>query len=352
MRAARLVGYEKPFEIDTIPDPTILEPTDVIVKVGAAGFCRTDIHLYLGEFAGFHKSLGVDALPWVCGHENAGWVVEVGPAVRHISIGDTVLLHPQGTCGYCHACRAGDDMHCSAPIFPGLSAQGGFAEYVRTNARAVVPIPPELSPLQVVPLADGGLTAYRAVKRALPLAHPGTTTVVIGAGGLGHIGIQALRALSQTEIVVVDRSERALEHALGWGADKAVLSRADHSHVAEIRDHTHGAGADVVLDYVGEGGAELEAVDMLGPNGVDIIAGYGGTLVAEIQPKILTPEASFVGTIVGTYNELVELVHLVRRGAVRPEWTTFPLEGVNDAMAALESGRITGRGVLVPGEAP
>lgn len=350
MRAARLVEYNRPFEIDQIPDPAIVEPTDVIVKVGAAGFCRTDIHLWLGQFAAFHEHAGVEALPFVCGHENAGWVVEVGPAVRHIAVGDAVLLHPQGSCGYCHACRAGDDMHCVAPIFPGLSAQGGFAEYVRSNARAVVPIPPDLTPLQVVPLADGGLTAYRAVKRALPLAYPGTTTVVIGAGGLGHIGIQALRALSQTEIVVVDRSERALEHARTWGADKTVLSRADHSHVAEIRDLTNGAGANVVIDYVGEGGAELEAIDMLGPNGVDIIAGYGGTLVADIQAKMLTPEASFVGTTVGTYNELVELVHLTRRGAVKPEWTTFPLEGVNDAMAALEEGKITGRAVLVPNE--
>ena len=352
MRAARLVDYHRPFEMDVIPDPVILDPTDVIVKVGAAGFCRTDIHLWLGQFAAFHEQAGIEALPFVCGHENAGWVVEVGSAVQHIAVGDAVLLHPQGTCGYCHACRAGDDMHCSAPIFPGLSAQGGFAEYVRSNARAVVPIPAGLGPLDVVALADGGLTAYRAVKRALPLAYPGTTTVIIGAGGLGHIGIQALRALSQTEIIVVDRSERALENARSWGADKTVLSRADHSHVAEIRDHTNGTGAHVVIDYVGEGGAEIEAIDMLGPNGVDIIAGYGGTLVADIQAKLLTPEASFVGTIVGTYNELVELVHLTRRGAVKPEWTTFPLEGVNDAMAALEAGTITGRGVLVPGDAP
>ena len=348
MRAAVLVQYRQAFEVQEVEDPAILSPTDVIVEVEAAGFCRTDIHLWLGQFAGFHEQAGIEPLPFVCGHENAGRIVEVGSGVTHIAVGDSVLLHPQGTCGYCHACRAGDDMHCTSPIFPGLSAQGGFAQYVRSNARAVVPIPPELSPLQVVPLADGGLTAYRAVKRALPLAYPGSYTVVIGAGGLGHIGIQALRALSQTEIIVVDRNERVLENARGWGADRTVVARPDGTHVAEVRDLTGGKGANVVIDYVGEGGAELQAVDMLGPNGVDIIAGYGGTLVAEIQSKILTPEASFVGTIVGTYNELVELVALTRRGAVKPEWRTFPLEGVNDAMSALESGGIVGRGVLLP----
>ena len=348
MRAAVLTQYEKPFEVQEVADPAPVSPTDVVVEVEAAGFCRTDIHLWLGQFAAFHERAGIAPLPFVCGHENAGRIVALGAGVTHLAVGDPVLLHPQGTCGYCHACRAGDDMHCTSPVFPGLSAQGGFAQYVRSNARAVVPLPPELSPLQAVALADGGLTAYRAVKRALPRAYPGTSTVVIGAGGLGHIGIQALRALSQTEIIVVDRNERALEHARGWGADRTVVARPDGSHVAEVRELTGGKGADVVLDYVGEGGAELEAVDMLGPNGVDIIAGYGGTLVAEIQPKILTPEASFVGTTVGTYNELVELVALTRRGAVAPQWQTFPLEGVNDAMAALERGDIVGRGVLLP----
>ena len=349
MRAAVLVEYQQPFEVQEVPDPGLLGPTDVIVEVEAAGFCRTDVHLWHGRFAAFHEQAGISGLPFVCGHENAGRLVEVGAGVTHLTVGDAVLLHPQGTCGYCLACRAGDDMHCTSPVFPGLSAQGGFAQYVRSNARAVVPVPPELSPLQVVPLADGGLTAYRAVKRALPLAYPGSSTVVIGAGGLGHIGIQALRALSETEIIVVDRNERALAGARGWGADQTVLARPDGSHVAQVRDLTGGKGAHVVLDFVGEGGAELEAVDMLGPNGVDIIAGYGGTLIAEIQPKILTPEASCVGTIVGTYTELVELVALTRRGAVEPEWRTFPLSGVNDAMAALEAGEIVGRGVLLPG---
>lgn len=306
MRAAVLAQYNQPFEVQEVDDPALMGPNDVIVEVEAAGFCRTDIHLWMGQFADFHTRADITPLLFVCGHENAGRLVEVGIGVTHLRVGNSVLLHPQGTCGYCHACRAGDDMHCSSSIFPGLSTPGGFAQYVRSNARAVVPIPPELTPLQVVPLADGGLTAYRAVKRALPLAYPGSWTVVIGAGGLGHIGIQALRALSQAEIIVVDRNERALENAVSWGADHTVLSRPGGSHVAEVRELTQ--GAHVVIDYVGEGGAELEAVDMLGPNGVDIIAGYGGTLVAEIQPKILVPEASFLGTIVGTYNELVELV--------------------------------------------
>lgn len=350
MRAALLTGYHQDFEMGEVADPVITATDDVVVEVGAAGFCRTDVHLWSGHFQAVHEAAGV-SLPFVCGHESAGWIAEVGAGVRHLRVGDPVLLHPLATCGWCGPCRAGDDMHCTDQVFPGVAAQGGFAQYVKTGARAVVPIPEGLSPVDVAPLGDAGLTAYRAVKKALPLAVPGTTTVVLGAGGLGHIAIQALRALSQTEIVVVDRNPRALEHAKGWGADHAVLSQADRSHVQEVRDLTGGAGAQVVLDFVGEGGAEHDAVELLGKHGLDVIVGYGGRLEADILSQVLTPEASFVGSTVGTYTELVELVALVRRGAVRLTTTTFPLDQINVALRQLEAGELTGRGILLPGGA-
>lgn len=347
MRAAQLVAYGKDFEVGQVADPVLLSPDDVIVKVGAAGFCRTDVHLWLGQLDAMHRAAGI-GLPFVCGHESAGWVAEVGSAVQHIEVGDPVLLHPLATCGYCLACRAGDDAHCTGSVFPGIAAPGGFAEYVRSNARAVVRIPEGLTPVDVAPLADAGLTAYRAVKKALPLTVPGTSTVVLGAGGLGHIGIQVLRALSQTDIIVVDRNPQALEHARSLGADHVVLAREDRSHVAEARELAGGVGANVVLDFVGEGGAETDAVELLAPNGVDVIVGYGGRLEADILAQVLTPEVSFVGSLVGTYIELVELVALARRGAVTLTTTTFPLEGINDALHALEAGTLRGRGVLDP----
>ncbi len=349
MRAALLTQYREDFSIGEVPDPEITSPNDVIIRVGAAGFCRTDIHIWDGQFDAMQKGAGI-GLPFVCGHETAGWVAEVGNGVSHIAVGDAVLLHPLATCGYCKACRAGDDMHCAAGVFPGLFAPGGFAEHVKTNARAVVPLKGDLTPVDVAPLGDAGLTAYRAVRKALPLAVPGTRTVVLGAGGLGHIGIQALRALSQTEIIVVDRNPAALEHARGWGADHTVVAKDDRSHVQEVRDLTDGAGAEVVIDYVGEGGAQRDGVEMLGANGVDFLVGYGGKLEFEILTEALFPETSFVGNIVGNYNELVELVALAARGAVRLTTTTFPLDGVNEALHALDEGRMIGRGVLVPNE--
>jgi NAD+-dependent secondary alcohol dehydrogenase Adh1 len=347
MRAALLSEYREDFVVETVPDPEITSPDDVIVRVGAAGFCRTDIHMWDGQFDAMQKGAGVD-LPFICGHENAGWVAEVGAGVRHLSVGEPVLLHPMATCGYCHFCRAGEDMHCTNSFFPGVLAPGGFAEFVRTNARAVVPLPEGLTPVDVAPLGDAGITAYHAVKKAIPHAVPGSRTVVLGAGGLGHIGIQALRAMSATEIIVVDRNAAALEHAREWGADHTVQAREDRSHLDEVRDLTDGLGAEVVIDYVGEGGAERDAVELLAAKGVDFLVGYGGTLQVKILEEGLFPETSFVSCIVGPYNELVELVRLAARGHVRLTSTTFPLEGINDALHALDEGRMVGRGVLVP----
>lgn len=182
----------------------------------------------------------------------------------------------------------------------------------------------------------------------LPHALPGThVVVVIGAGGVGHIGIQALRALSQAEITVVDRSPTARQHALTWGAEHVVAVVDDGSHVDEVREITAG-GAQAVLDFVGEGGIENHAVHMLGRHGVNVVVGYGGRIDVDVLADVVTPEITIAGSLVGTYNELVELVALTRRGAVSCSTVTFELDAINDAMAALEAGQIVGRGVLIP----
>jgi NAD+-dependent secondary alcohol dehydrogenase Adh1 len=164
VKAALLTRFKQDWEIGEIADPQIEDPSNVIVRVGAAGFCQTDIHLWAREFAAAWKAMGTD-LPFVCGHENAGWIEAVGAGVKHLEIGQPVLLHGVVTCGYCHACRAGDDVHCSAGSLPGTFAPGGFAEFIRTNARACIPLPGGVTPVDVGPLACSGITAYHARSR-------------------------------------------------------------------------------------------------------------------------------------------------------------------------------------------
>ena len=313
----------------------------MIVKIGGAGLCRTDLHLVEGQWA---EKTGTP-LPFTLGHENAGWVHEVGSAVEHLSPGDTVILHPQATCGLCRACRAGDDMHCLNSFFPGLNTDGGMADFLRTGQRAVVKIDPKLQPEDVAALADAGLTAYHAVRKAVPLLYPGTKVVLIGAGGLGHIGIQALKALTPAEIIVVDRSEAALELAKSIGADYGVL--ADGGQVEKVLELTDGNGAEVVIDFVGEQGAERAGVGMLRRAGSYFVIGYGGAInVPTID--IISTEINFVGNLVGTFNDLDELMTLAAQGKVKLHTQTYPLDAVNDAMDDLDAGRLRGRGILVP----
>ena len=342
MKAVRLHAYDQWPSVDDVPEPEITGPFDVVVRIGGAGVCRTDLHIWEGQWA---EKSGVD-LPYTIGHENAGWVEQVGSAVTNVAPGDAVILHPLITCGLCRACRAGNDMHCEMGAFPGIDTDGGWAEYLRTSARACVKLPDGVEPADVAAHADAGLTAYHAVKKALPALLPGTTTVIIGAGGLGHIGIQSLRVLSATRIVVVDRSPEALKLAAEIGADETVV--ADGNHVGTVLEMTDGNGAEAVIDFVGEGGALSEGFAMTRRYGNHYVVGYGGTLDAPAIDLIST-ERSFVGNLVGTYNDLVELMTLAGQGKVTLHTATYPLDGAVDALQDLNEGRIRGRAILVPG---
>jgi NAD+-dependent secondary alcohol dehydrogenase Adh1 len=341
MRAVRLHAYHQQPVIEDVPEPTVTGPLDVVVKIGGAGVCRTDLHIIEGQWdAAMHPPL-----PYTIGHENAGWVHEVGAGVTNVSVGDTVILHPTPTCGLCRACRAGQDMHCSQSRFPGLDSDGGMAEYLLTSARACVKLDPSTRPQDVAALADAGITAYHAVRKAVPLLYPGTTCVVIGAGGLGHIAIQCLAAMTATRVVVVDRNPDALKLAEALGADHTVV--ADGTQVTAVQDLTDGAGADVVLDFVAEQGAENEGFAMTGRHGSYFVIGYGGTLSIPTLDVVAT-ERNIIGNIVGTYNELAELMVLAEAGKVTLHTKAYPLDAAPEALHDLDAGQVRGRAILVP----
>jgi NAD+-dependent secondary alcohol dehydrogenase Adh1 len=341
MKAVRLYEYDKRPVVEDVPEPELGGPHDVLVEVGGAGLCRTDLHIVEGQWA--EKSQVV--LPYTIGHENAGWVRAVGSAVSTLAPGDPVILHPLVTCGLCRACRAGDDVHCADSRFPGIDSDGGMAELLLTTARSVIKLDPSLRPVDVAALADAGLTAYHAVRKAVPLLYPGTRVVVVGAGGLGHIGVQCLAAMTPAEVIVVDRSPAALDLARGFGATHTVP--ADGTHVDAVLDLTGGEGAHIVFDFVGEKGTEAEGVSMLRRAGSYFVIGYGGH-VAIPTIDIISTEINVIGNLVGSYNDLAELMTLAAQGKVRLHTTTYPLDAVVEAMDDLDNGRLQGRGILVP----
>jgi NAD+-dependent secondary alcohol dehydrogenase Adh1 len=343
MKAARLHSYEEDhLHVDDVPEPGITEPHDVIVRIGGAGLCRTDLHIIEGIWRGILDP----QLPYTLGHENAGWVEEIGDSVTTVAPGDAVVVHPLITCGVCTGCRRGEDMYCVNNQFPGLSTDGGFAQYLKTSERSCIKLEGGLEPKDVAPYADAGITAYRAAKKAAQILTPGTRCVVIGAGGLGHIGLQSLKALTPAEVIVVDRSEEALKLSSRLGADHTV--QAGDEVVEDVRALADGQGVDAVIDFVGEHGTTAQGPAMLAQGGTYYVVGYGGRVdLAAID--VIFNEISVVGNLVGNYTELSELMTLAAQGQVELTTRVYGLDQINEAIDDLDAGRIQGRGVLVPG---
>ncbi|MFL5684421.1 MAG: NAD(P)-dependent alcohol dehydrogenase [Chloroflexota bacterium] len=340
MKAVRLHAFGGLPVVDEVPEPTVSGPLDVIVRVAGAGLCRTDLHVLDGVFADLCLPP-----PFVMGHETAGWVHEVGQGVEGLAVGDPVIIHPYLTCGLCPPCRRGDDQLCERFRFSGAMIDGGFADFVATSARSLVKLSATAAPADVAGLADGGLAAYRSVKGSLTWLSPGSVAVIIGAGGLGHIAVQLVRAMSTARVIAVDRSPTALQLAGELGADLQV--HADGGHVQAVRDATDGRGADVVFDFVGDGGTPVEGLAMLARGGRYVVVGYGGRLEVPTY-DLVGNEITIAGSLVGSHTDLVELASLSDSGRVAVITQRYELRAIREAMEDLRAGRIRGRAVLLP----
>ncbi len=340
MRAALLREYHSELELVDRPVPAISRPDEVLVKVGGAGVCATDLH----AIEGLMEPAGV-SLPRVLGHENAGWVDAVGELVTTVSPGDPVILYPPYSCGLCVPCRRGEDMHCVNHEFTGLSLDGGFAEHVLVRERSVIKLPAGLEPAEVAPHADAGLTAYHAVRRVAHLMRPGTTAVVMGIGGVGHIAVQLARELGSSRVIAIDTEEERLALARRLGAEEALPAGAGAPDA--VRELSGGRGADVVLDFVGTDETHASSLEMLGRAGSYAVIGYGGNLPLTSM-ALVVDEKSVVGNLVGSWTDLYELIQLHAAGRVTLRVQTHPLEAINDVLGMLRDGAILGRAVLVP----
>lgn len=340
MKAVRVHEYNKAPSLDEVPQPDLTSHSDVIVRVGGSGVCRTDLHVIEGWFV---DHMPVEA-PFTLGHETAGWIEAVGKDVTKVRVGDAVILHPQRSCGICAGCRAGEDMYCTNATFPGLTADGGYAEYLLSTERSMVPLAEGTSPVAVAPYADAGITAYRAVRKAAAILQPGQTVAVLGIGGLGHIATQLLRAMTPARIVAIDPAQRGRQLAMESGADEAI----DVANALEaVTEATAGIGADVVIDFVGEKGTPELCVQLIKQGGTYLIVGYGGELKVPTIDLILK-EATIVGNIVGNYTDLTELMALEAAGKVKLQTVEYALEDALRALDDLDNGRIKGRAVLTP----
>ncbi len=353
MKAARLFEYDLMPRVVEIPRPEIAKPSDVIVRIAGAGVCRTDLHIMEGEFRHIFPST---SLPFTLGHENSGWIEEVGSSVTGFKKGDPVVLYSSVTCGICPSCRYVADMYCRNNVSTGLDGtDGGFAEYLRTSVRSLIPVQSGSSSnndnlKELAPLADAGITAYHAIKKLITLLRPGTVVAAIGVGGVGHIGIQLLKTLAPSTVVVaLDVTEERVQLARELGADHALISTPSNPETIreEVRKISGGVGADIVIDFVGEGLTPSLSMSLLRRGGTYSIVGYGGALSTTTHAMI-TKEISMFGNLVGTYNDLRELLLLYEMGKIRVLTSAYGLEEVGEVFGLLKAGKVMGRAVLVP----
>ena len=342
MKAGRLFEFNKPLRIVEVPDPLIEGPMDVIIRVGGAGVCGTDNNIQRGVAS------PLPTLPYTLGHENAGWIEEIGAVAESAGIrkGDPVILHPLISCGLCKACRAGNDMHCANSHFPGLNVDGGYAQFLKTSVRSVIRLAPGTNPIPLAPYADAGITSYHAVKKVASQLYPGTTAVVIGIGGLGHFGVQILKAMTSASVIGIARSNAKVEFARRLGADAAFPAGNDGG-LKEVLSFTNGAGVDVVLDFVADQGTPDIGVKMLKKGGTYCVIGEGGT-VTDPTIDLLVRELNLMGSLVGTYNELCELMELNRMEKIKITSKVYSMTEVVQVMHDLKDGKVLGRSVLDP----
>ena len=342
MKAVRYIQAGQPPEIVDLPTP-VPGPGQVLLRVAGAGVCHSDLHI-------LDQPMFPNA--FTLGHENAGHIAALGEGVTGWKEGDAVAVYGPWGCGHCHRCQSSAENYCeehaSLPVMGGgLGADGGMAEYmIVPSPRLLVPLG-QLDPVKAAPLSDAALTPYHAIKAALPWLRPGADVVVIGIGGLGHMAVQLLKALTPARLIACDIDDTKLAHARQLGADHTVNTRDAAQAAEELRTLVGARGADVALDFVGAQATVDLCAQIVGRASRLSIPGLGGGVLhyaANLPPYGCEVSVPYWGT----RTELMEVIALAEAGRIHADVETFPLEQAVDVYQRLREGRIQGRAVLVP----
>lgn len=330
MRAAVVTGFTSPLEIRDVdvPEPG---PGQVLVKIEASGLCHTDIHAARGDWPVKPK------LPLIPGHEGVGRVVRLGDGVDTLAVGDRVALPWLAlACGRCRYCIAGRETYCQSPQYMGYTIDGGYAEYAVGYASHVVRVPDAVSSVDAAPITCAGVTTYAALKSAAP--QPAETVMVVGLGGLGHLGLQYGRVFG-CRTIGVDVEDAKLDLATRLGADEVVDARGDQ--VAEV---TALGGADIALVTVPSPRAMQAAYACLNPTGRLVIVGLpaDNTLTLPVFETVLRG-IRVMGSLVGTRNDLADCFALHAAGRTTVIAETRQLESVNECFDEVLAGRVPAR---------
>lgn len=341
MKAIRFVGVGRPAEIIEVATPTP-GPGQVLVKIAGAGVCHSDLHI-------LDEDLGLKG-PFTLGHENAGHIAALGQGVQHWKEGDAVVIYGPWGCGRCRTCQTSAENYCEnhaslGTMGGGLGSDGGMAEYMLvTSSRFLVPLG-KLDPVTAAPLSDAALTPYHAIKASMSLLTPEASVLVVGIGGLGHMAVQILRALTPAQLIAADIDESKLDHARKLGVQHTVNTRIADSAIEQITSLVGARGVTVALDFVGAQATIDLCVRVVGRNSRLTVVGLaGGTIhyTANKPPYGCEVSVPYWGSRI----ELMEVIALAEAGRIRAEVETFPLERAVEVYQRLREGKIRGRAVL------
>jgi propanol-preferring alcohol dehydrogenase len=344
MPAYRLLGWGEPARLVEVEVP---EPGhgEVLVRVAGVGLCHSDIYMMEAPATRFPFMTP----PFTLGHENAGWVEALGPGVdTDLPIGGSVLVDSHFICGRCDYCRRGHDNYCVHALGNGQGAgiDGGLAHFIVAPVNRLVPLR-SLDPRVVGPLADAGRTSYHVVKKSMPKLTPGSTAIVIGAGGLGGFAIQWLSMMTTARIVVADIAPHRLEAARQLGAHECVLS--DDRVIDRLIDASEGRKAEAVFDFVGTDDTIATALAVARPMSTFALVGAGGG-TASIAWGQVPLECEVFIPLGGTHAELHEVVALSEQGRVHIDVEQFGFDRVEEAYGRLRAGDLAGRAVVMPND--
>jgi propanol-preferring alcohol dehydrogenase len=352
MRAARMHGYNEPLRLEEIPVPDF-GPDEILVKVAAAGMCRSDFQLVDGYFA---EGLPV-SFPITPGHEIAGHVEALGADVSissGLAEGDLIVVDPNWGDGRCRQCHEGNEQLCTNGQLIGFGPPGGFAEYVPVPYRHVIAVGqlPDQQPEMLAPLTDAGLTPYRGMKklRAAGKLGAGRTVVINGIGGLGGYGVQYARLLGGgATVVAFARTDEKLAVATENGAHHTVNTRNKTADAVrdELEDLTGRRDVDAVLDCAGAEESLALGFSILAKEGALASVGLIGQRAQVPLFPFVSGEISYFGSFWGNYNDLTEVLALAGQGLIKHNIIPVNFDDINDSLEALGRGDMVGRAVVI-----
>jgi alcohol dehydrogenase, propanol-preferring len=340
MLAVRTYAAGEPLRLEDVPVPTP-RGTEILIRVAGAGVCHTDLHVARTDRFRVER-------PITLGHEVAGWIAGMGADAggllrkARLKEDEPVAVFGGWGCGECRDCKRGDEQRCENSRAPGFQVDGGYAEYLLVpHPRHLVSLG-KLDPVEAAPLADAGITSFRAVRRAAAWLPEGSRALLIGLGGVGQFALQYLRRLPEVFVGVREIDPDKVQTAGELGADVSFLSGEEDLIFTGM-----GGPADVVFDFVGSDETLALAVRFVAPGGlVSLVGEAGGEMNYSFEA--LPPEATLTTTSWGSHDDLRDVVQLARRKSLHWKIDRMPLREAPAAHDRLAAGQVRGRLVLVP----